>query len=168
LILEIVTHPDKRLKGKSKEVEKFDEKLHTLLDNMFDTMNSREGIGLAGIQIGVPKRVFITYIQNGEDTEPTLTEFINPKILAESGVLSYEEGCLSIPSYFEKVDRAETINVSYQNRYGEEQNSTLHGLNAVAFQHELDHLNGKLFVERVSYMKRKKFEKEWKRRGREN
>jgi peptide deformylase len=168
LILEIVTYPDKRLKDTSTEIEVFDDELSTLLDSMNDTMKSREGIGLAGIQVGVPKRVFIINVPDGDGniSEENLIEVVNPKIVDKHGEIKYEEGCLSLPNYFEEVKRADKIDVSFQNRFGEKVEISLSGLSAVAFQHELDHLNGKLFVERVSYMKKRKFEKEWKRKKR--
>jgi peptide deformylase len=168
LILDIVTYPDERLKKSSSEVENFDENLHKLLDDMRDTMMSRKGIGLAGVQIGVLKRVFIINIPDEDNfySEEDLIEVINPEILEKHGEKSYEEGCLSIPEYFETVKRADKINVSFKDRNGNLIEKRLSGLLAIAFQHELDHLNGRLFVERVSFMKKRKFEKEWKRRTR--
>jgi peptide deformylase len=165
VILKILTYPNKKLKMVSETVKEFNSELHELLDNMNDTMIDKEGIGLASIQVGVPKRVFILNIPNEEDgtiNPENLIEVINPEILDAKGSTVYEEGCLSLPKYYEEVKRADEIKVSFQNRYGVLEEMELAGLGAIAFQHELDHLNGKLFIERVSYLKRKKFDKEWK------
>lgn len=165
MILKILTYPNKKLKMVSETVKEFNSELHELLDNMNDTMIDKEGIGLASIQVGVPKRVFILNIPNEEDgtiNPENLIEVINPEILDAKGSTVYEEGCLSLPKYYEEVKRADEIKVSFQNRYGVLEEMELAGLGAIAFQHELDHLNGKLFIERVSYLKRKKFDKEWK------
>jgi len=166
MILEILVYPNKKLRQKSKIVEKFDEKLHQLLDDMNDTMNDRKGIGLAGIQIGRTEQVFILNVPDDEKDEnpQNLIEVINPKILSSSGSVTFEEGCLSLPEYYEDVKRAEDIEVEFQDRFGNIQNLSFSKLESIAFQHELDHLNGKLFFERVSYLKRKKFEKDWKRK----
>ncbi|EJF06897.1 peptide deformylase [Thiovulum sp. ES] len=169
MILEIVKYPDNRLKHKSTEIENFDDELHSFLDDMRETMIARNGIGLAGVQVGILKRVFIINIPNEENeySDENLLEVINPKIVEKYGNTSYEEGCLSIPEYFETVQRAEKIDVSFFDRHGNEQRKRLSGLHAIAFQHEFDHLNGRVFVERISYMKKRKFEKEWKKRIRE-
>jgi len=167
MIREVLVYPDRRLKVKSKKVEKFDEKLHTLLNDMNDTMVDRNGIGLAGIQIGKADNVFIMNIPNkdGDQFPENLLEIINPEIVSKSDEMkTYEEGCLSLPEYYEDVKRSNKIEVKFQNRFGEVQHQVLEDLTAIAFQHEFDHLNGKLFFERISYMKRKKFEKDWKKR----
>jgi len=165
VVLEILTYPNRVLKKRSKEVGVFDEELHKLLDDMNDTMILKKGIGLAAVQVGVLKRVFILNIpdENGEQHPENLIEVINPEILASDGEIVYEEGCLSIPQYYENVKRAETISVRFQNRNGETIEKILSDLDAIAFQHEFDHLDGHLFIERIGYMKRKKFEKEWKK-----
>jgi len=166
MILDILVYPNRKLRQKSKVVEKFNEKLHQLLDDMNDTMNDRKGIGLAGIQIGRAEKVFVLNVPEDEkDEDPqNLIEVINPEIISSSGSVTFEEGCLSLPEYYEDVKRAEKIEVQFQNRFGEIQQRSLENLEAIAFQHELDHLNGKLFFERVSYLKRKKFEKDWKKK----
>jgi len=166
MILEILVYPNKKLKQKSKIVEKFDEKLHRLLDDMNDTMNDRKGIGLAGIQVGKTEQLFVLNVpKNEKDENPqNLIEVINPKIISTLGSVTFEEGCLSLPEYYEDVKRAEKIDVSFQDRFGEIQTRTLVDLESIAFQHELDHLNGKLFFERISYLKRKKFDKDWKKK----
>jgi len=167
MILEILVYPDKRLKFKSKKVEKFDEKLHTLLDNMNYTMEDRKGIGLAGIQVGKAENIFIMNIpdKNGDQFPENLIEIINPEIISESKeMITYEEGCLSLPEYYEDVKRSNRIEVKFQDRFGKTQEKVFEDLTSIAFQHELDHLRGKLFFERISYMKRKKFEKDWKKK----
>ena len=168
MIREIVTYPDKRLKLVSKDVENFDEELHTLLDDMYETMTARNGIGLAAIQIGVALQALLILLpdENDEQKKEDLIEVINPKILNKKGSIVYQEGCLSVPEYYDEVERAEWIEVEYYDRYGKKKVKECDGLLAVAFQHEMDHLQGHLFIEKLSYLKRKKFEKEWKKRKR--
>jgi len=172
MIRDIVIYPDKRLKQKSKEVEKFDEELHTLLDDMYDTMVAKNGVGLAAIQIGVPLRVLIINRPIDTDSddpkvqqpkENTL-EVINPVILEADGQTKFQEGCLSVPGYYEEVNRYKKIKVEYQDRYGEKFIIEDDDFLAIALQHEMDHLDGKLFIEKLSIIKRKKFEKEWKKK----
>ncbi len=167
MIRDIVVYPDKRLKLVSKEVEEFDASLHTLLDDMYETMIAKNGIGLAAIQVGVDLQALIINLVREEDEKQhkeDLVEVINPKIIQKDGEIVYQEGCLSVPNYYDEVKRAKHIKVSFYDRYGNEQIKEYEGLMAVAFQHEMDHLNGHLFIERLSYLKRKKFEKEWKKR----
>lgn len=160
---EIVTYPDKRLKQRSKDVESFDKTLHELLDDMYETMIEEGGIGLAAIQIGVALNVLIIELcdEDGNKTSDLL-EVINPKIISKDGEIKHKEGCLSIPDFYEEVTRFERIAVAFYDRYGNERTLEADGLLAIAFQHEIDHLNGKLFFERLSILKRKKFEKEYK------
>ncbi len=167
MIREIVIYPDKRLKLVSKEVKEFNKELHTLLDDMYETMIAKNGIGLAAIQVGVDlQALIINLVREGEEKQykEDLVEVINPKILEMDGEITYQEGCLSVPNYYEDVKRAEHIKVSFYDRDGNEHIKEYDGLMAIAFQHELDHLNGHLFIERLSFLKRKKFEKEWKKR----
>lgn len=163
MIREIVVYPDKRLKEKSKAVEIFDENLAQLLDDMYETMVHQAGIGLAAIQIGVAKQVLLISIPDEEGTQhkENLLEIINPVVLEKADNQKYSEGCLSLPEYYEDVIRAEKIVISYQDRTGCAQTLEAHGLLSVAVQHEMDHLNGTLFFERLSIIKRKKFEKEY-------
>jgi len=169
MIREIVVYPDKRLKQKSKEVIDFDSKLHQLLDDMNETMLAGNGIGLAAIQIGVPLRVLLLNIPDDEGNQypQNLVEVINPVILNKRGSTIYYEGCLSIPDYYDDVERAEWIQVEFYDRHGKRQELEADGLFAIAFQHEVDHLDGYLFVERLSFLKRKRFEKEWKKKQKE-
>jgi len=163
--LKIVEYPDRRLKEKSKKVEKFDEKLHKLLDAMNPMMIDTNGIGLAAIQVAHPIQVLILNIPNedGEQPPENLLEIINPTIIKKDGSTVYQEGCLSVPSFYEDIKRFETISVEFQDRYGKEQTLDADGLLSIAIQHEVDHLNGILFIDKLSYARRKKFEKEYKR-----
>lgn len=169
MVRDVVVYPDKRLKEVSKAVENFDEALHTLLDDMFDTMVQKQGIGLAAIQIGVPQRILIVNIpeDNGEDDsvkkEETL-EIINPVFTTMEGSCKNQEGCLSVPGFYEDVERSKHIVMEYQDRFGEKKLIDTDEFLAIALQHEMDHLDGKVFVEKLSILKRKKFEKEWKKR----
>ena len=172
MIRDIVVYPDKRLKEISKPVENFDEELHTLLDDMYDTMVAKNGVGLAAIQIAVPLRVLIINrpldvdsddVRVQQPKENTL-EVINPIILEADGSTKFQEGCLSVPGYYEDVNRFKKIKIEYQNRYGEKIIIEDDDFLAIALQHEMDHLDGKLFIEKLSIIKRKKFEKEWKKK----
>ena len=169
MIYEIVTYPDKRLWQKSKKIEVFDEELHNLLDDMYETMIAKEGIGLAAIQIGKPLNILVINLadEDGLQNKEDLVEVINPVILEKDGETIYKEGCLSVPEFYEDVTRAKEVKVEYQNRYGEKITKVLDGLMAIAMQHEMDHLEGHLFIEKLSYLKRKRFEKDFKRRQRE-
>lgn len=170
MIRKIITYPDKRLYEVSRPVEKFDADLHDLLDDMYETMIAYEGIGLAAIQIAIPLQVLVINLVNeddGEQHKEELKEVINPVILEKDGTTVYKEGCLSVPEYYEEVERAKTIKVRYKNRFGETIEEHLDGLDAIAMQHEMDHLAGHLFIEKLPYFKRKKFDKEFKKRQRE-
>ena len=169
MIRKILVYPDKRLKLVSKDVEHFDAELHSLIEDMKETMYANDGIGLAAIQIGVPKNVLIINLvdEDGEQKEENLVEVINPVILEGHGSMTYKEGCLSVPGVYEDITRKESIKVRYFDRYGKMVEKELEGLMAIAFQHELDHLKGHLFIEKLSYLKRKKFEKEWKKKLKE-
>jgi len=167
--LTIVEYPDKRLKEKSKSIEKFDQELHKLLDAMYETMIGSNGIGLAAIQVGHAKRALILNIpdENDEQSIDTLIEMLNPVITQTSGVTTYQEGCLSVPSFYEDVERHESIIVNYQDRDGNTKMIEADGLLSIAIQHEMDHLEGILFIDKLSYSRRKKFEKEYKRMQKE-
>jgi len=168
MVREIIVYPNKILKEKSKEVESFDEELHTLLDDMYETMIEKKGVGLAAIQIAVAKRVFIVNIpieeQDGAQPKENTLEIINPEFLEMSGSTKYQEGCLSVPGYYEDVNRYKYIKLKYQDRFGNEHILEDDDFLAIALQHEYEHLEGKLFIEKLSIIKRKKFEKEWKKK----
>ena len=171
MIREIVTYPNPILRKKSQDVMKFDKELHTLLDDMNETMLRFAGVGLAAIQVAVPLNVLIINIpiddENSEDDDKQLSdnliEAINPVITYKDGEQVFNEGCLSVPGFHADVIRAEHIIVEYYNRNGEKQTMEAHDFLAVAWQHEMEHLSGHVFVENLSFLKRKKFEKEWKR-----
>ena len=166
MVREVITYPDKLLRLKSKDVEKFDSELHTLLDDMYETMIAQNGVGLAAIQVAVPLNVLVINLPNEEDVQDKndLIEAINPVITHKDGTQVFTEGCLSVPGFSEDVTRAEHIIVEYFNRFGEKQTMESEGFLAVAWQHEMEHLSGHLFIENLSIIKRKKFEKEWKKR----
>jgi peptide deformylase len=166
MIREIVVYPDKRLRKKSKDVVKFDEELHTLLDDMYETMIKNEGIGLAAIQVGVDLNALLINLadEEGVQHKEDLLEVINPKITHLEGKEVYQEGCLSVPGFYEDIQRANSVTVEYFDRFGNKITKDLEGLLAIAMQHEIDHLKGHLFIEKLSYLKRKKFEKEWKKK----
>ena len=171
MIREIVIYPDKRLKQISKEVESFDASLHELLDDMYETMRAKNGVGLAAIQVGVTLRALIINIpleevKEGEDEQPkeNTLEMINPVIIEKDGTEKFQEGCLSVPGIYEDVTRAKHVKIEYYDRDGQKHLIEDDGFLAIAMQHEMDHLDGKLFIEKLSIIKRKKFEKEWKRR----
>ncbi len=173
MIREIVVYPDKRLKLISKEVTSFDAALHDLLDDMYETMRARNGVGLAAIQVGVDTRALIINIpledEDGEHDQPkeNTLEMINPVIIEHDGTEKFQEGCLSIPGVYEDIERAKHVKVEYFDRHGEKKIIEDDDFLAVAMQHEMDHLEGKVFIEKLSYIKRKKFEKEWKRKLKE-
>lgn len=163
--LTILTYPDKRLKQVSTNVTVFDAKLHQLLDEMNKVMLSSNGIGLAAIQVNFPLNILILNIPNNDGDQPpeNLLEIINPVVIKTNGATSYQEGCLSVPGFYEDVDRFETLSISFQDRHGNTKSLDADDLLSIAIQHEMDHLAGKLFIEKLSYSRRKKFEKEYKR-----
>jgi peptide deformylase len=171
MIRDIITYPDPILRKKSKDITIFDQELHKLLDDMNDTMMEKGGVGLAAIQIAVPLNVLIINIPVETDEYPdgiqlkeNLIEAINPKITFMEGELLFDEGCLSVPEYHAQIKRAKKVQVEYYNRDGQKQTMEAEDFLAVAWQHEIEHLNGHLFIENLSYLKRKKFEKDWKKR----
>jgi len=167
--LNIVEYPDKRLRKKSKEIKEFDASLHKLLDAMHPFMLETNGIGLAAIQVDYPIRALILNIpdEDGEQPLENLLEIINPVMTYKSGETTYQEGCLSVPQFYEDVKRFDTIVINYQDRYGNTKTLDTDGLLAIAIQHEMDHLEGILFIDKLAYARRKKFEKEYKRMQKE-
>ncbi|RUM55507.1 MAG: peptide deformylase [Nautilia sp.] len=163
--MEIITYPNKILKQISKPVERFDKELHKLLDEMYEVMLKHNGVGLAAIQVAVPLRALIIDIgdEEGNQGEKTKIEVINPEFLEWDGIQKDTEGCLSVPDYFDDVERYERVKVRFYDRFGNEKIMDANGLLSVAFQHETDHF-GHLFIEKLDYIKRKKFEKEWKKK----
>ncbi len=158
-LLSIIETPDPRLRTISEPVEAFNAELKTLIDDMFETMYAAPGIGLAAIQVGVPKRLLVIDLQEQEDEEgKPIREprvFINPEILEESEeVQVYSEGCLSVPDQYADVERPATVRARWQDRDGKTHEEQLDGLIAVCLQHEMDHLEGILFIDRLSRLKR--------------
>ncbi len=150
----ILIAPDKRLKLRSNPVQEVNEEIRTLLDDMLETMYADDGLGLAAIQVGVPKRVVVIDV-HGPDDPPAPIKLVNPEILwASPERMVYEEGCLSFPEYFAEVERAAEVQVRYLDENGAEQEIDAKETLAICLQHEVDHLEGKLFVDYLSLVKR--------------
>jgi peptide deformylase len=154
--LTILEFPDPRLRTRATPVGSVDGALKSLIDDLFETMYEAPGIGLAATQVDVHKRLLVADV-SADKTEPYA--LINPVILQKDGVLVSEEGCLSVPGYYEEVERAEHIRVRFLDRNGEEQEIDAKGLLAVCIQHEIDHLDGRLFVDYLSETKRQRIRK---------
>ena len=144
--------PDPRLRTVAKPVENFDGDLSQLVDDMIETMYDARGIGLAATQVNVHRRLLVLDVSEAQDSP---REYINPEIIATEGTETCEEGCLSVPGIYADVSRAEKIRVKAQDRNGEAFEETLDGMHAVCLQHEMDHLEGKLFVDYLSPLKRR-------------
>jgi len=158
-ILPILETPDPRLRVVSKPVEAVDDELRALIDDMFETMYDAPGIGLAAIQVGVPKRVLVIDLQEPEEEEgPPVRRpmvFVNPEIVDPSADLSvYTEGCLSVPDQYADVERPATITARWLDYDGKPHEERLEGLLATCLQHEMDHLEGVLFIDHLSRLKR--------------
>lgn len=170
-IREIIILPDKQLRLVSRPVEKVTSDIRKLADDMLETMYDAPGIGLAGIQVAVPQRIITMDLAKKEkEGEASPRVFINPEIIASSSEMSvYEEGCLSIPDYYEEVERPAKVRIRYLDLDGKAHEEDAEGLFATCIQHEIDHLNGVLFVDYLSKLKRdrvfKKFEKAARRIG---
>jgi peptide deformylase len=165
----LIILPDPILREVSKPIETIDSEVKKLADDMLETMYDAPGIGLAAIQIGVARRMLVLDVsKDGEDKTPLV--FINPEVVSSSDARSvYEEGCLSIPDYYAEVERPAIITVKHLDRDGKEQVTEADGLLATCLQHEIDHLNGVLFIDHISKLKRemviRKFTKAAKLRG---
>ncbi|MEO8019471.1 MAG: peptide deformylase [Pseudomonadota bacterium] len=154
--LQILEYPDPRLRTKAKPVEVFDAALAQLAEAMLETMYAAPGVGLAATQVDVHKRLIVMDVSEGK-TEPRV--FCNPEVLAEDGLGITEEGCLSVPGIFDEVERAVTVRARAQDVSGKTFEIDLEGLAAVCLQHEMDHLEGKLFVDYLSDLKRERIRK---------
>ncbi|MEM1102552.1 MAG: peptide deformylase [Pseudomonadota bacterium] len=167
-VREILTAPDPRLRQVSAPVEAVDDDLRRLMDDMLETMYDAPGIGLAAIQIGVPKRVIVMDLADkeaGEEPEPRY--FVNPEILDPSDETKpYQEGCLSVPEFFEDIERPAACRVTYLDYDGAPQTLDAEGLLAVCIQHEMDHLEGVLFIDHLSRLKRDTILKKLKKQRR--
>ena len=153
-IKKILTEPDPFLRQKSKIVNKVDDSIRSLMDDMLETMYDAPGIGLAAIQIGVPKRVIVIDLaRDGEDKQPMY--FVNPEIISSSkNDATYEEGCLSVPNQFAEIDRPDKCHIKYLDYNSQEQLLKADGLIATCIQHEMDHLEGILFIDYLSKLKK--------------
>ncbi|QOG08071.1 peptide deformylase [Aureimonas sp. OT7] len=163
----LIILPDPILRQVSEPVERIDDAVRAFADDMLETMYDAPGIGLAAIQVGVPRRMLVIDLAK-EDEPKTPLVFINPQILSTSDEPSlYEEGCLSIPEYYAEVERPASLTVRYQDLEGKTQELAADGLLATCLQHEIDHLNGVLFIDHISKLKRdmviRKFTKAAKR-----
>jgi peptide deformylase len=150
-LLEILEFPDPRLRTRAESVTRFDAELVRLVDDMFETMYAAPGIGLAASQVNVHQRLLVMDV-SGDRSDPMV--FANPEIIARDGIGLMEEGCLSVPGIFDEVERAQRVTVRAQDRHGITFERELTELAAVCLQHEMDHLDGKLFVDYLSSLKR--------------
>lgn len=150
-IRKIIYLPDDRLRQVSKPIEQFDEALQTLIDDMFETMYDANGVGLAAPQIGINLRLSVVDVVGDKQHQLVL---INPEIIASEGLAQYEEGCLSVPGAYDTVTRARQVTMRALDREGKPYEIVADGLLGECFQHEIDHLNGKLFVDLLSPLKR--------------
>lgn len=154
--LEILHYPDPRLRNRAQPVAHVDDAIRQLVDDMLETMYAAPGIGLAAVQVNVPKRVIVIDVSEQHDSPLCL---INPAVLEQQGNLQTEEGCLSVPGVYETVERAEWIRYQALDREGRLREMEAEGLLAVCVQHEIDHLDGRLFVDYLSQLKRKRIKK---------
>ena len=168
-LLTILEYPDPRLRTRAEPVTVFDDALGRQIDDMFATMYAAPGIGLAATQVDYHKRLIVTDVSEAKDERHV---FVNPLLLGTSGTAVTEEGCLSVPGVFDEVQRASNVRVRARDRHGIEFEQDLEGLLAVCLQHEMDHLEGKLFVDYLSDLKRerirKKLDKDRKARATSN
>ena len=155
-LLNILCFPDPRLRTKATEVTEFDERLKTLVNDMLETMYDAPGIGLAATQVNVHKRLLVVDISEDKNDPKVL---INPRILAAEGDEEMDEGCLSVPGYYETVRRADMVHIRAQDQHGDFFELKAEQLEAVCIQHEIDHLDGKLFVDYISSLKRDRIRK---------
>ena len=150
----IITEPDIILRKKSANLEKVDDDLRELMDDMLETMYAAPGIGLAGVQIGILKRLIVIDVSRDEEKKNPLF-LINPEIITKSSNTSvYEEGCLSLPGYFAEIERPAECQIEYVDYHGKKKEMKASGLLATCIQHEIDHLNGILFIDYLSKLKR--------------
>jgi peptide deformylase len=162
---EILVVPDPLLKQVSKPVEVVDDEMRALMDDMLETMYAAPGIGLAAIQVGVPRRVIVMDLARPEE-EKQPRYFVNPEILwASEETAPYEEGCLSVPEIYDEVERPAKVRIRYLNYQGEQIEEEAEGLYAVCIQHEMDHLEGVLFIDHLSRLKREQAIKKVKKQA---
>ena len=165
-ILPISTYPDPVLRQKAERVKNIDGDMQQLIDDMIETMRDAPGIGLAANQVGRPVSLVVIDVECREPGGGLLV-LINPELVSAAGSTQYEEGCLSIPGYFATVTRSEQVVVRATDRCGQVFEITAEGLLAIAIQHEMDHLEGKLFIDRISGITRDIFKRKWKKKLKE-
>ena len=162
-LLDILTYPDKRLRNKAAAVETVDDEVRQTIDNMAETMYNAPGMGLAATQVGIDKRIIIYDISGPED-DPKLEVLINPEIVeADGSQLSEGEGCLSVPDYRSDVKRYEWVRVEALDRDGQPVEIKTDGIHAIVLQHEIDHLDGVLFIDKISALKREMYKRKVKK-----
>ena len=161
----ILTVPDPKLKLVSRTVERVDDALRALMDDMLETMYAAPGIGLAAIQVGEPVRVIVMDLAR-EGEEPAPRHFVNPEVVwASEETAPYEEGCLSVPEIYDEVERPARVKIRYLNYQGDQVEEDAEGLFAVCIQHEMDHLDGVLFIDHLSRLKREQAVKKVKKQA---
>lgn len=159
-LLTILHHPDPRLREKAKPVSRFDAALQKLIDDMFETMYAAPGVGLAATQVGIAQRIAVMDCAREDKSEPMV--FINPEILEQAEVAEVEEGCLSVPGVADKLKRFHRVKARALDRHGKPFEIEAEGLLAQCIQHEIDHLDGKLYIDRLSSLKRERLLKRQK------
>jgi peptide deformylase len=165
-LLEVRVYPDPILRTGANPVEEVDREIRKLADDMAETMYDAPGIGLAANQVGESRRLVVLDLQHPED-ETGLIVLVNPDIVAAEGEFTWEEGCLSVPGFFANVKRHNRVTVRALNLDGNTFEITAEGLLAIALQHEIDHLEGRLFVDRLGLAAKESFKRKWKRRVKE-
>ncbi|MCS6998234.1 MAG: peptide deformylase [Aquificaceae bacterium] len=155
MVREIVRFPNPVLKTPTQKVDVIDEEIRKLVRDMFETMHHAEGVGLAANQIGISLRVMVIDTTPKKDSPPTRLVLINPEVVSAEGVISYKEGCLSFPGLTLEVERHSKLKVKALNLEGEEREYNLEGFPAIVFQHEMDHLMGITFIDRVNGLRRR-------------
>ncbi len=165
-LLDICTYPDPILRRKAERVDKIDAEIRKLIDDMAETMYEAPGIGLAANQVGKLHRVLVIDLQK-PDYEHGLIVLVNPALVTAEGEVTYEEGCLSVPDYYHKVKRCERVTVRGLDQHGRCVDIEADGLLAIALQHEMDHLDGKLFIDRMGLVARDLFKRRWKKKLKE-
>lgn len=163
-LLPVLHFPDPRLRTVAEPVTAVDDRIRQLIDDLFETMYEAPGIGLAATQVDVHERVLVIDTSESRDDPKA---FINPEIVQRDGIETMEEGCLSVPGIYEKVERADRVRVRSLGRDGEPFEQDLEGLPAVCLQHEMDHLEGKLFVDYLSELKRNRIRKKLEKHARQ-
>ena len=164
MILPILEYPDKRLRTVAKPVKKINDTVNKLIKDMFDTMYNAPGIGLAATQVNSHQRIIVIDVSENQNDPISL---INPEIIDKSGEIESEEGCLSVPSYYENVKRANNIRVESLDQNGDIAQTNASGMLAICIQHEIDHLDGILFVDHLSKLKQKRLKKKTKKKSKQ-